>query len=817
MFVNYLKIAFRNLLKSKYFFLINLSGLVTGMLSFFLILQFVVFELSYDRFHENADRIYRVVNDRFQNGKLIQHGTITYSGVGQALKDDFDEVELNLRVFSPGEVIINYEGEVTAEEATLAVDASFFELFSFPLIAGEPHLLSKANEIALSEPLARRIFHYKGNDLGQFINATVMLDRMETPFMVKGIFEDIPPNSHLRPHLLMPYQMLIDTWNWQDADNNFISSNFWHYVLIKPDAELHKIHASMEAFSERHFRGTEVTGTGEKFYLQPLLDAHLHSDFEYEIGIVGNGDVVYGLGITAFLIMMLAWINYINLSNARSMERAKEVGIRKSIGARKSQLIWQFLCESLLLNAIAVIITITSIQLVQPGFNNMLQAELSLSQLLSQELGGASVLLYLVAFVVAGVILSGYYPAFVLSSFKTVKVLKGKITSTGKGRTLRRALVVFQFATTVIMVLAAIVVYQQLRFISKKDLGFDLNQTLVIRAPLLTEWDSTFVDRSSAFTSELLQHTGIRAAASSGSRPGNRLGRSFDVRRVGENSDLSVTLDHNRVDHNFLDLYNIPVVAGRNFKTSDYHADFDVVHNIILNQSATALLNFASPAEAVGQSITINGKHWDVVGVVKDFHQQSLRHPVGAMCLQPLYSTWNSFSVKIDARDIPNTLGYIEQRFDSFFPGNVFDYYFLDVAFDNLYRGERLFASVLSLFTVLAIVVGCLGLLGLTTYTITQRTKEIGIRKVLGASVRTIVGLLTKEVFWLMLLANLMALPVAYLFIVDWLQSYAFKVNVTWWMLCLPLLAMVMVTALTIGYQTVKISLKSPVDSLRSE
>lgn len=456
MLKNYLTIAFRNLLRHKVFSLLNILGLAIGMAACLLILQYVSFEWSFDRFHTNAQDIYRVANDRYQNGNLIQHGTITYSGVGKAMKDDFPEVLSNTVVNPGGETIISYGDKKLREEYTLAADNSFLQIFSFPLLAGNAATaLKEPYNIVLSENLARRIFSYQGSDLSQFIGKTLVFFKEEHPYKITGICHDVPENSHLKFNLLISYQTLI-SMGWKQADNGFEQSDFWHYIQLRPGTDYKAMQARFDAFSEKHFQGNKVSGSHEKFYLQPLLQAHLYSDFEYEIGIIGSGTVVWGLFLIALFIMAIAWINYINLATAKAIERAKEVGVRKVLGAYREQLNGQFLSEALLVNCFGLLIAIILVQILQPAFNSLLDLDLSLAFFFQQGLGGYVSAIGLVGIMLIGILLSGFYPAFVLSSYKPVTVLKGRYKTSQKGIALRKGLVVFQFAATVVLIVGSL-------------------------------------------------------------------------------------------------------------------------------------------------------------------------------------------------------------------------------------------------------------------------------------------------------------------------------------------------------------------------
>src|SRR5256714_3351958 len=426
MLKNYLKTAWRNLVKNKTFSFINIAGLSIGMAACLLILQYVSFELSFDQFHKNADDIYRVYNNRYQNGKLIQHGTITYSAIGKAMNDDYEEVIENVRVEPLPELIIIYNDKRLTEKEGLAVDTNFLSMFSFPLLAGDPgSALKDPNELVLSEKLARKIFNYNGTDLKSLLGKAIALGNDSLPFKITGICKEVPRNSHLQFNLLMSYQTLISRYRWEQADYDFRDSDFWHYIRLKPHTDYKALQARFPEFSKRHFQGNKISGSDEKFYLQSLSRAHLYSDFEYEIGKTDSATVVWGLLIIAILIIVIAWVNYINLATAKSMERAKEVGIRKVSGATKQQLIRQFLTESFTINIIALIIALLIVIFVQSGFNTLLQHQLSLSYLFEKGLRGYNISAALMALIITGIFVSGFYPAFVLSSFKPVLVLKG--------------------------------------------------------------------------------------------------------------------------------------------------------------------------------------------------------------------------------------------------------------------------------------------------------------------------------------------------------------------------------------------------------
>ena len=764
MIKNYFKTAWRNLWKNKVFSFINIAGLATGMAACLLILQYVSFELSFDQFNKNADDIYRVSNDRYQNGKLIQHGTITYSAIGKAMQDDYPEVVNHARVFPYGRSIItNSNNKKIGEQNVLGVDNSFLTMFSYPLISGDKQTaLEDPYTAILSKTAAVKIFDVSDNDFSSLPGKTVLMGTDSIPFKITGICMDVPGNSHLQFDILVSYSTVFSGGNpYKQADYDFTASDFWHYVQLKHGSDYKALEAKLPAFSQRHFQGNKISGSDERFHLQPLSKAHLYSDFEYEIGETASATVVWGLLIIAMLIIIIAWVNYINLATAKSMERAREVGVRKVVGATKQQLIRQFLSESLIINIIALLIALLGVALVQRGFNGLVKHQLSLSYLFQKGLNGYSITISLIVLIIAGILVSGFYPSFVLSSFKPILVLKGRYATSAKGIGLRKALVIGQFAITVALIIGSFVVYKQIRYVNAQNLGMNISQLLIVRSPELMNWDSTFISRENSFTEQLKQLPHIKGATTSWNVPGGETGRSFNVRRVDQDSTVRFTMRHSGIGIGYIDVYKIKLLAGRDFTYTDFNPNFGKLHNIILNESAIKLLGYSSPQDAIGKTILRGQKKWDIIGVINDYHQKSLRYPVEPTTLFPAYSTNSFISVKVDTKDLPATIASIKKVYDSFFPGNLYDYFFLDERFNEQYSSDRLFGKVFSIFAGLAIFIAGLGLLGLSLFATSQRTKEIGVRKVLGASISNIIMLLSKDFIKLVLVAFLLASPVA--------------------------------------------------------
>jgi putative ABC transport system permease protein len=573
----------------------------------------------------------------------------------------------------------------------------------------------------------------------------------------------------------------------------------------------------MNAFSQKHFEGNKISGSNETFYLQPLSKAHLYSDFEYEIGVTGSATVVWALLVIALFIITIAWVNYINLATARSVERAREVGIRKVVGCERRQLITQFLAESALVNLLSMGIAIVLVLLLQSAFNKLLNYQLSLSYLFTKGLNGYSILIGLVSIVVVGIFVSGLYPAFVLSSFKPIAVLKGKFGSSQKGIFFRKALVIGQFTVTIGLIIGSLVVMKQIRYMSQKQLGFTLDQVLVVRPPSLTNWDSTFINHVNSFKEELKKISHVQAAATSWNVPGGDIGRSFNVRQADSATTNQFTVRHTAVDYDFLNVYGIKVIAGRNFNPTDHNPRGANLRSMMVNRSAARLLGFKSPEDAIGKTILRGTRRWDVVGVVEDYHQKSLRYPMEPMIFMPFYGTNNQISVKLTPGDLAGTIAQIKNKYEAFFPGNLFDYNFLDETFNRQYENEQLFGKAFGIFAGLAIFVACLGLLGLTMFATIQRTKEIGVRKVLGASVSNIVLLLSRSFLKLILLSAIVAFPLAWWAMHTWLEDFAYRVNMGWWIFILAGASALLIALTTISFQAIKAALANPIKSLRTE
>lgn len=815
MIYNYLIIAFRNVWKNKVFSFINIFGLAIGLAACLLIFQFVTFELSYDHFNEKLDRTYRITNDRFQNGKLIQHGTIMYPTIGPVMAKDFPEIELHTRLMPGGDMNIKVGERNFRGDNCHFVDENFLSVFSFPMLAGEKNTaLKERYSVVLTEHTARKYFSFTGNDFSELLGKTFYWALDTQPYTVKGICSDVPLNSHIQFDALVAYATLISP-EQHGADDSWTWSDMRHYLVLKPGVDYKQLEAKFPAFSNRYFQGDKVSGSIEKFYLQPLSQAHLYSDYEYDIAKRANGKAVWAMLVVALFILMIAWINYINLTTSRALDRAKEVGLRKVMGAFKSQLIKQFIFESLMITSLAFVIALILVQALQSSFNQITGYELSLAKIFADT--NKTTIITLLLLLLAGALLSGFYPAFVLSSYQPVTVLKGKFQRSSAGAMLRKALVIFQFTSSAALITGTIIVSKQLTYMNNADLGINIDNTLIVEAPELMPWDSTFIQRTESYKQELQQINGVVTVATSGNLPGHRLGRGFGLRLTEQPSTAKHTMSFLGADYNFLQTYGVSLLAGRYFLPTDHNANYNKIRSVILNKNAITLLGMSTASDAIGKELTDGEMTWTIIGVVSDFHQQSLKAPMEPMLFIPSYSTYATTSVRMKTDNVKSLVSSVEKVYARYFPGNSFEYYFLKDSYSRQYSDDTRFGKIISIFTVLAIIVSCMGLIGLSSYMAIQRTKEIGVRKVLGASIVSIVSLLSMDFIRLVVAAALLSVPIAYFGMQNWLQSYAYRITPGWMQFVTPLLMVLFIAALTISFQVVKAATKNPADTLKHE
>jgi putative ABC transport system permease protein len=813
---NYFKTTLRSLRKHRPFSLINIFGLSIGLTAALFIFQYTYFQLSFDKFHDKGAQIYRVMNNRFEGDKLIQSGQITYSAVGPQLAEDFPEVIMSTTVNFFGNITLSYGGNIFNIGAAPLVEPSFFELFSYPFkYAGSDKLFENPQEIVLTHSMAQTLFGVEDVKLADKIGETIFFGSDRRPMKLVGILEDVPQNSSLSFDILISRETVMKFWGEQ-ARFSWNGSDYFHYIQLREGVDQEEFEQKLSAFSDKYFRGDEVTSSFEEFHLQPLHDVHLNPDYEYENHITADGRMVWILVLTAFFILVMAWVNYVNLTTSKALQRAKEVGLRKVIGASKGQLILQFLIEALFLNLIAVILSFTCLQIGQGYFVELIDQPLALLDFLSGSIAGLPIWVLIIVLVLVGAILSGIYPAFILSQYKPSDTLKGSFAKKSEGVMLRKGLVLFQFVLSTILIGGTYLVIDQTNYMREKDLGANIDQVMTVKGPSVNSFDTTFVTQIAAFLQTLTQNSNVQAAGSSTADWGERLPRDFNIRLKGEQK--GIMLNRMGVNYGFLSVYEIEMLAGRNFRASDHNRSWEALNAVILNEKAAKLFGFDDPEDAINKQLEIGSKSWNIVGVIQDFHQRSLRETIEPLMLLPLYEGGDdTYHIRLNTTDLESTISYVADVYDQFYPGDLFEYSFTDQEFENFYRSDRQFGQIFNIFSLVAISISCLGLFGLVGFTALQKTKEIGIRKVLGASVLDILRLLSQEFLGLVLIANVIGLPILYWAGQKWLQGFAYQTAMDFSVFIVPVMLVFVIAIVIILSQTIKTASENPVKSLHQD
>ena len=805
---NYLKTAWRNLLKTKVFSVINVSGLAIGIAAFLLIVSYLHFEYSFDDYNVRKDRLFRVpmeITEEMQSGAKPEQLAFTYPAVAGALKRDFPQIEETVRLRKQWGVVRNGNNQFVEDGNFLYVDTNIFRVFSFDFVAGDAkNAFTELDDIVITASTAEKYFG-EADPLGRSLNY------QNENFVVKAVIKDPPANSHLHFHILANYNKYAHEMaaSGRDAENSWGWSDFYTYVLLKPGTDPGTLRAQLPAFAQRHM-GDQMKKAGifVQFDLQPLKDVHLRSKYEYEMP--GNGNLIYlkYLGVAALFLLVIAWINYISLTSARATDRAKEVGVRKVIGAGRSQLIRQFLMESLLINLMAVLSGLVIYKLSLPAFSSLVELDSSQLAMPGVEFWTMVLVIFLV-----GTFLAGVYPSFILSAQTPLQSLKpatAGVTHAGHRGLLRRSLVVMQFFAAIVLISGALGLNRQLQYMSRADLGIIVRQTLILHQAVRQDSSKTRVIAS--FIHDLENHPGIESVTASTSVPGSEVGGSS--RYATLNSNAEKTCRDFGIDSKFIPDYGIAMAAGRNFITDKIAPET----NVILNEAAVKVFGFRSDSAAIGQRITAGSTPYQIIGVVRDYHQKTLQNGIDPIVFYPENESDMSYlSVKINTPDAKALVDFVRARWLTAFPESPFVYNFLDDVFNTGYRNERLFSVVLWLFTMLAVIVASLGLLGLSLYTVAKRRKEISIRKVLGATVFHIVPLIARDFLRLILLSALGAIPLAWYLLQNWLQDYAFHISIGPWFFFAPVLLIVSIAMCTVCYHSLKAALADPVKNLKAE
>jgi putative ABC transport system permease protein len=778
-------------------------GLAIGMTGYLLIFQYVNFQLSYDNFHKNKSDIYRLQHDSFEDDGTESHWAITCYSVGEVMKEEFSEIKEVSRSFFFKNNLVQYGEQIFRNETILITEPSFFKIFSFQVVQGDPVTgLEGPNKIMLSESAARKFFGHE-NPVGK--NLKISSRQKESPAMVIGIFKDIPANSHIKFDLVLSLSTVVPP-----TYSDWINSRYFTHLLLNPGADFKALEAKFPAFIKKYILPTVPRAANWIYRLQPLQDIYLYSNLTYDTEN-GNGKIVYFLLITAFLILVVSWINYVNLSLAQALERAKEVRMRKILGSSRWQLFRQFLNESVLVNIIPIAISVILCIILLPYLSKLTGKHIPFS------LSDYWFWLHLLILYILGSLLSGLYPAFVLSSFPSADVLnRTKFSQTTAGRVLRKGLVVFQFAAAAILIILTTSVYMQIRFMTNKDPAINTDHMLAIPLPTIP-LNRDNVKIIETLKTELLRYPGIKNVSGSLAIPGTS--NQFRLLAWKENTEFKSgkILPIISVDYEFLPAYQVQFLVGRNF-SKEYSTDSKA---IILNEAAVAALGYENPGTALNQKISlwkIPGT-FKIIGVIKNYHQYSLKKNYEPLLfiLYPLNKSFYSIKLNPVNTNIDETITLIKKKWGEIFPGYPFDYSFLDDYFNRQYQEDYQFGNVLGSFVVLVIIITCLGLLGLSYFNTSQRKKDIAIHKSIGASIGNILGLLTKDIVKLVAIAVVIAWPIAYLIVDNWLKSYAYRIGVPYLLFILSGLLLVFITLVTIAYHTITAARANPVDALKEE
>jgi putative ABC transport system permease protein len=799
MFSNYFKIAIRNILRHKVYSIINIAGLSVGMVCTILILLWVQYELSFDRYHENADRIFRVAS-YIEIGEMRGRYAVSSLPIGSTLQRDYPEVLRAVRFYPHSrKLLVQYKDKKFLEDGILYAEDTVFDVFTFPLISGDPKTaLETADSLIITQAMAQKYFGSE-NPIGKILKIEDKVD-----LKVTGVMQNVPANSHFSFNMLLSWELLKEDSSYTHWEEQWIEHKFYTYLLLRSKQDAMELENRFPALIQAHMGELlEAIGGRIEYFLQPLTGIHLHSDLGLELS--GNGDIiwVYVLTVIGLFVLLIACINYMNLSTARSIKRAKEVGIRKVLGAHRSGLMYQFFGESVILSFCSFFLAVGFVELLMPLFRTLIGSDIRFDYLNLPWLIPA-----LIGFVLLVAFLSGCYPALILSAFHPTAVIAGSFKTPTANMSFRSLLVVIQFAISIGLIIGTLIVLNQLNYVTHKSLGFDKEHIVCLRARNSSIWQSF-----DAVKSELKGHTGISDVTASSRLPGQ-----FPQLQVlmpeGTSFKQSQLFQYTSIDPDFIPAMGIEITAGRNFSAK---ISADNKEAILINEAAARQFRWDDP---IGRKITLIEDDQitkTVIGVVKDFHLRSLHHKIQPLCLDYRPSWFRYIIVKIKPNRIAEVLHFLEKKWELLQPAFPFEYSFLDEDFDRQYRFEKKISQIFSCFTILAVFIACLGLFGLASFTAEKRTKEVGIRKALGASISAIILLLSKEFTKWILVANIIAWPVAYFAMNSWLQNFAYRINIGLGIFLLAAVLAFVIALLTVGYQAVRTARANPVEALRYE
>lgn len=813
MFKNFIKTAYRSLLRNKGFTILNILGLALGLAACLLIVLYVFDELSYDRYNAKADRIYRV-NEDLKLGENKVDYAVCMPPLAEALKNEFPYVEDAARLKYAGSWHVKKGDAEMLENSVAYADPSLFHIFTLPMVAGSPaSALVSPNSVVITESTAKKYFGNKTSD--QDVIGKTLTFNDNNFYKITGVITDIPATSHFN------FDFFISMSTYPDSKSDqWLRSDYNTYVLLKSPADSKRLEAALPAFLNRYsgpdmrsqlkmsMTSFEKSGSYFRLNLTPLTDIHLHSHRTGELGTNGTIEYVYIFSAIALFILIIACVNFMNLSTARSANRAREVGVRKVLGSSRTYLVIQFLAESTLITFVSAIIAFFIAMVLLPAFNQLAGKDIGMNVHTLEWLTPALLLIVLVVGALAG-----SYPALFLSSFQPVEVLKGKLSAGFKGGRLRNLLVVFQFSISIFLIAGTMIIYRQLNYIQTKDLGYNRNQVLIVQNAF--ELDG----QAHVFKNEVKQLPGVVNATLTAYLPtASQHNTSIFYKSASLNQSEAMFPQAWVVDNDYIPTLEMKMASGRNF-SAGIPSDSS---GIILNEAAVKFLGLRNPVNKIlyrsrGQEqVMSNMDKYHIIGVVKDFNFTSLHDAIGPMVLI-LGKNNGALSIRVNAKDIPSLISGIQAKWSELSPNSRMDFSFMDQQFDADYRAEQHAGTLFITFTVLAIIIACLGLFGLAAYAAEQRTKEIGIRKVLGASVSTIVRMLSMDFIKLVLISILIATPTAWWVMNKWLQGFAYRTHIQWYIPALAGVAAILIAFATVSFQSVKAATANPVNSLKNE
>ncbi|AYB32120.1 ABC transporter permease [Chryseolinea soli] len=808
---NFFTLAIRNLRKRKLYSFINIFGLAIGVAVCLVILKYVDFELSYDTFHPNAANVYRMTTMSYRAGEFRGNSVISGYAQGPAMLADVPEVKRYIRTHPMygGAVVIykrdNGDPSTFHEENMQFADSTFLDVFTYTALEGDLNTaLDNPASVVITKKMADKYFKPGEDPLGKILK--ISGGWADGDYEVTAVLKEVPGNSHFQFDFLFPTHNLLRNEQYTH-DNGWGWNNFVTYVELHDHTDSKKVEAKLPAFVDK-YRGKDLAESNSKnvLKLQPILDIHLSPGLDYESSATVSVNTIYFFVVIAIFVLAIAWVNYINLSTARAMERAREVGIKKSVGAHRSQLISQFIFESVLVNLISVVLaTLLAVGLL-PVLGEIVGKDLTF------DFGDYRFWVVLTTLFLIGSFVSGIYPAFILSSFKITEVLKGKVEKMTGGFSLRKALVVFQFASSLILIAGTFAIYRQMIFMKNQDKGLTMDQMLIVNGP-------SVLDRKSAKTrlmslkNQLKEVPGVTGVATSAAIPGGGYNWGTGMRRSGTEQQESKDGKVVWVDPDFVSTYGITILAGRSFNPS-IASD---MRSVLVNEAALTTFGLGTAEHALEERLLLGGDTVQILGVLKNYHWNSLKTEHSPWLLKADTISGHNYSIHINSNNMQTTIAKIESLYKEAFPGNPFDYYFLDDFFNSQYKSEQQFGKIFSMFSMLAIIIACLGLWGLASFTTAQKLKEIGIRKVLGASVGSIMSLLSWQFFKLVLIASVIAIPLTWYGIDAWLAGFAFRIGLQWDLFVVPVVILSLLALGTVSFQIFRGANINPAKILRTE